>query len=143
MRPATLLMAALAAISLASRGKKRATDAELNAMTDKILTDYAVAIKRLDALAATCTAPVWHSDKTFTPGGFVGDAQVFEFSDPPRLLGGVPLAATNSKDVMFRHGGVNQNDAGVEAIDKDLADNLERHLCEQLSAAAGVEVPPK
>jgi len=91
----------------------------------------------------TWTAPKVKSARSFEPGGFVGDAQVFATGDRIEHVGGVPLAATNSRELTFRDKPGQQDNDAARALDSDLSLQVYRHLCQQLAHYGGVEIPSK
>ena len=91
----------------------------------------------------TWTPPKVKSAKSFEAGGFVGDAQVFAIGDRIEHLGGVPLAATNSRELTFSDKPGGQDDDAARALNSDLSLQVYRHLCQQLARYGGVEIPSK
>ncbi|KAF0244265.1 MAG: hypothetical protein FD180_2693 [Planctomycetota bacterium] len=103
----------------------------------------AAQIEYVVVVRGTLTVPKMVTAKTFEAGGFVGDAQIFAIGDKTEHLGGVPLAATNSKDLSFREKHGMQEDSAKQALGSDLAHQLFVHLCRQLAQYGGVEIPER
>jgi hypothetical protein len=103
----------------------------------------AAKIEYVVVVRGTWTPAKIKSATSFDAGSFIGDAQVFSIGDKTEHLGGVPLAATNSKEVSFRdRAGRLDNDA-AQALNKDLNFQVLKHLCQQLARYGGVEIPAK
>ena len=97
--------------------------------------DYVVVVR------GKLTPPKLTTAKAFESGAFVGDAQVFAIGDKTEHLGGVPLAAMNSKDLLFKHQPGKQEEKAGEELNRDLSSQVFVHLCQQLAQHAGVEIP--